>query len=75
MDQTMSAVETAGLTQGPLEVVTLRGSVDLAVIVSAPLSAWRSHPDVTLIEVHEAYTSSRGNQLTLELLSGPGMPR
>lgn len=72
---TCTAVDDAGLAAGPVGLVTLIGSRDLAVVVTAPERAWGAVPRVDELAVHEAYTSRRDGALTLELLSGPGTAR
>ena len=64
----------AGIT-GPVEVVALRGSVDLAIVVSAPNPAWRHDPDVSGLDAHEAYVTVAADVTSVELLSGPGTAR
>jgi len=72
VDAATSVGTRAGLQTGHIEVTTLRGSRDLALIVSAPETLWRDTPDVADIDVHEAYVSRSAGTITVEFLSGPG---
>lgn len=70
-----SVAERSGLRDGRIEVTTLRGSRDLALILSAPESAWQQRPDVSDLDIHEAYVSKTDGMVTVEMLTGPGTNR
>jgi len=70
-----SVTARAGLQAGRIEVTTLKGSRDVALILSAPESLWQQHPDVSDLDMHEAYVSTTGGIITVEMLTGPGTNR
>ena len=66
---------TAGLHGGPIEVLTLRGSKDMALVLSAPADLWERRPDVAHLDFDEAYVSQAGDIVSLEVLAGPANSR
>ena len=75
MSQAKLLISQTGLVDGPVDIFTLRGSADLAVAISARHDHWLRAPDISILDVAEAYSSRRGDMVTVELLTGPGTAR
>ena len=60
---------TAGLHGGPIDVVALRGSGDIALVLSAHVDLWKHRPDVAHLGSHEAYVSQSEDMVSVEVLT------